>query len=148
MPSDTLGKEGEPPHMPIWRRVVSADIPQETRDTLERYGEDAVAIILAQAAWPDGLDIRHAIPRAVLAGGDSDAQRRKLERARDWLNERHQVHENRERRLEILEWAIVVLIVVEIVLSSIGLAQGCNQPKPTHHTGTNTSLTIPNTRSN
>jgi hypothetical protein len=72
----------------------------------ERYGEQVIGSILAGGFNPAAAELYpvYSDPAVKL-------------HARDWLTECRDSHEIRERRLEILEWAIVLLIVAEIIVA-------------------------------
>ena len=90
-----------------WRKVRKANIDQSERDTFERYGETVIAITLVSGQT--GAEI-------LKVQTDEDA----FKHAAEWLSERADKHFRRERRLEWLEWAIVILIGFEILLSLFG----------------------------
>ena len=86
--------------------VRKARIPENERDLFERYGENVIGLVLAGGLGPAAPDLVPVYTNPAVK-----------EHARDWLTERSDRHEARETRLEILEWAIVGLIVVEIVIA-------------------------------
>jgi len=99
-----------------WRKVRRANIPDNSRDWFERYGEVVIAQALATS----------------YAGSDPSSlsgfvfQRR--DDAANWLTERRDIHERKEDRLETVEWAILVFVVVgvmaDIILVMYGLGGG------------------------
>jgi hypothetical protein len=90
----------------MWRFTVRrAAIPKDHRDFFERYGQNVVALMLTAGSAPQSP--------ALLAFIHDKS---KVQSAEAWLTEEGDKGECRETRLEILEWAIVVLIVVEIFL--------------------------------
>ena len=89
-----------------WRRVRKAQIPPEVRDLFERHGENVIGMVLAGGFNPAAPDLQGIYRNETLKAF-----------ATQWLTERGDAHEQREQRLETLEWAIVVLIVMEILLS-------------------------------
>ena len=90
------------------RQIRQADIPKDERDLFERYGENVIGQVLASSFTP-------AAGALTKLQGNDDMKAH----ARDWLTERADAHERREQRLEILEWAIVGLIVVEIIVDTM-----------------------------
>jgi hypothetical protein len=93
-----------------WKKVTRADIPVDVRQQLERYGED----VLAQ-----GIAHRE---QYIKAGGDFPALlRTNYNAALDWLNERRDIHENREDRLMAVEVAILVFVVMGVIVESVEL---------------------------
>jgi hypothetical protein len=101
-----------------WRKRP-ANIPDQERDTFERYGEHVIGSVLAGGFQPTAVELQNLSPQVKL-------------HARDWLTECRDSHEIRERRLEILEWAIVLLIVVEIIVALV--------PCVVSHGGSRTSV--------
>jgi hypothetical protein len=89
-----------------WRKVRRADIPDDIRTKLELFGETVVAMSLSTGivrdpgqlgflkdSWPDALA---------------------------WLQERRDIHERREDRLETVEWAILLFVAFSL-LTDIGI---------------------------
>jgi hypothetical protein len=90
------------------RQIRPANIPKKERDLFEQYGENVIGMVLSSSFTP-------AASALTRLQGDDDMKAH----ARDWLTERADAHEQREQRLEILEWAIVGLIVIEIILDIV-----------------------------
>jgi hypothetical protein len=86
-----------------WRKIRKANIPDEERDVLERYGETVIALMITSGLGPRS---------EVLSKLYFDPE--KLKRAEEWLTERSDSNEQREQRLETLEWAILLLIALEL----------------------------------
>ena len=89
-----------------WRKVRWADIPDDVRAKLELFGETVVAMSLSTGIvsgtgqlsflnnnWPDALA---------------------------WLQERRDIHERKEDRLETVEWAILLFVAFSF-LTDIGI---------------------------
>ena len=93
-----------------WRKVRRAPISDDLRAQFERYGETVVAHALAAA--PIGAD-------GGPLHGLLDRQR---SAALDWLTERRDVHERRQDRLETLEIAILVFLVLGVIFDPIFFA--------------------------
>lgn len=87
------------------RKVRKAQIPKSDRDTFERFGESVIGGILA-----GGFNPRAAELQSIYA--DVKMQ----EHARDWLTERGDSHERREQRLEAVEWAILLFVILGVIL--------------------------------
>jgi hypothetical protein len=92
--------------MSIKWRARPANIPEQEQDIFERYGEHVIGSILAGGFNPAAQELQPLYSNQQM-----------ILHARDWLTECRDAHNIRERRLEILEWAIVILIVVEIVVA-------------------------------
>ncbi len=89
-----------------WGRVRRADIPSEERDVLSRCGEQVIALMLTS-----GL-----APRSGGAPGHLQPAKQTPQNAEALAHpERSDLAERREGRLEILEWAILLLVFLEVV---------------------------------
>jgi hypothetical protein len=86
-----------------WRKVRRANIPEQLRTQFERYGEDVLAHALAVGAHhtqgPELLNIMSGDRSPIMA----------------WLTERRDIHERREDRLETVEWAILIFVIVGVL---------------------------------
>jgi hypothetical protein len=95
--------------MRLWpRKVRKANIPDSDRDIFERYGEFVIGSVLAGGLSPRAKDL-------LPLYGDAA----KWDHARDWLTERSDIHENRERRLELLEWGVLVFVFVGVIVDAL-----------------------------
>lgn len=106
-----------------WRKVRKAQISREDRDLFERYGEAVIGSILAGASCPTAPDLQPIIPGNICLPENPG----KCQAGRDWLTECRDAHERREQRLEFVEWAILLFILLEIALSIASLGQSRNQ---------------------
>jgi hypothetical protein len=86
-----------------WRKVRRANIPDTLRDQLEQAGETVVAMMLAS-----GITAQYSGP---LVG----VLQTQWEGALAWLTERRDIQERREDRLEMVEWAILIFVVVGVL---------------------------------
>jgi len=86
--------------------VRRADIPKESRDLFERFGEAIVGSVIAGGLTPREVELQK-----IYTGHDNI-----LAHATAWLTERGDVKEQREQRLETLEWAILILTVVATLI--------------------------------
>jgi len=93
-----------------WRKVRPAGISDDLRKQLERYGETIIAHALATA------------PMGLYGGPLYGLLQREHQAALDWLTERRDIHQRREDRLEMVEWAILIFVVVGVIVES-GLAR-------------------------
>lgn len=93
-----------------WRKVHRANIPLAERVLFERYGETVVALLLASELTENpethGITIGGFILKKVIV--DIDA-------ASAWLTERADLAERREDRLETVEWAVLIFVVVGVI---------------------------------
>jgi hypothetical protein len=89
-----------------WRKVTYANLTPELRKKFETYGEDVIAQAVAN-------------PDIGMGPGDLPALiRSNYSLALDWLGERRDLHERREDRLETLELAILVFVVLGVIVES------------------------------
>jgi len=96
-----------------WRKVRGANIPDDLRTTFERYGEDvlahAVAIGAASAGQgPELIELLQGKKREIF----------------DWLTERRDIKERKEQRIETVEWAILVWVVLGVIADIILVIRG------------------------
>jgi hypothetical protein len=89
-----------------WREVRFAKISHADRDLFERYGETVIGSVLSGGLNPASPELR-----AILPG---DGNPGKLGEARDWLTESRDTHEQKESRLETVEWAILFFVIVAV----------------------------------
>jgi hypothetical protein len=85
-----------------WHKVRRANISQELRERFEFYGETVIALVTEGAK----------------VGGGSELMQLSLNHGPEiaaWLKERRDLHARREDRLETVEWAILIFVVVGVV---------------------------------
>jgi hypothetical protein len=87
-----------------WTKVKKATIPNDQRETFERYGENVIGMVLANGLNPTTGELYLIYSNPL-----------KQRNARDWLTERSTWHERREDRLETLEWAILIFVFGELL---------------------------------
>ena len=86
-----------------FRNVRHADISPTLREKLERYGETVIQLMVSSGFNPRAEDLiaiyqdKHAVADAA-----------------KWLTERADKNANHERRIEIVEWAILIFVIVGI----------------------------------
>jgi hypothetical protein len=85
-----------------WTKVRKANIPEDTRNLFERYGEAVIAHALATSYA--GSDASSLSGLVFQRSGD----------AVKWLTERRDKAAQREDRLETVEWAILIAVVVSV----------------------------------
>jgi hypothetical protein len=96
-------------------RIVEADIPTALRTEFEEYGEIVVAQIM-------GRPLSHA-PEPQTPGVPIWAKENRRE-ALAWLREQHHREDRRRTISELMEAAILVFVLFEVVLSLLSLARG------------------------
>ena len=86
-----------------WRKVTRAKISPDLRKEFELYGETVIALPISNPDIPSGIG-----PVASLLRSNFSA-------ARDWLSEQRDIHARREHRLETVEWAILIAVIVGVL---------------------------------
>jgi len=94
-----------------WRKVHKADIPLVARVLFERYGETVVALLLANAL----AEHTQLSTDTFRLGGMWEKTVVDIDAAAGWLTERAELAERREDRLETVEWAVLIFVVVGVV---------------------------------
>ena len=86
-----------------WRKLRKANITDDQRTEFERFGEgvlaQAFAVGAARTQGPDLLNVLQRDRAPLLA----------------WLTERRDIHERKEDRLETVEWAILIFVIVGVL---------------------------------
>lgn len=93
--------------MPLLRAIRRAKIPDDLRREFERYGQDLIAQGLAQ---PQAASYTGPFFGLISKHGTE---------AVEWLTERRDIHERREDRLEVLEWAILLFVVLGVLTDGV-----------------------------
>jgi hypothetical protein len=81
-----------------WTKVRKANIPDDIRAMFQGYGETMITLVLATRKHEDYGDLSKHWPEAAL-----------------WLRERQDIHARREDRLETVEWAILIFVIVGVL---------------------------------
>src|SRR5262249_23760063 len=92
----------------MWRKVRRADISKADRDLFERFGETVIAMVLAGGLTPQ---------EPQLATIHTNVETRS--HARDWLTERGDLHERHEDRIELVEWAILLFVIISVIVELV-----------------------------
>jgi hypothetical protein len=87
-----------------WRKIRRATIPQEDRDLFESLGETVIALMLTSGYGPSLDELRSVY-----------YNKETLAKAVPWLTERSDLRERREDRVETVEWAVLVFVVLGVV---------------------------------
>lgn len=98
-----------------WRKVRRANISDDLRTKFERYGETVIAHALGTGSMST-----HSGPLFGLLNQQSQA-------ALDWLTERRDIHERREDRLETVEIAILLFVVIGVVMDLVLVIQSLHR---------------------
>jgi hypothetical protein len=93
-------------------KLRKAKVPPETRDIFERLGEAGIQLTIASGFNPRSEGLREIYGKPET-----------LQHAEQWLTERADLHARYEWRLERLEWAILLFVVVG-VFADFALAFG------------------------
>jgi hypothetical protein len=95
-----------------WRKVRKAQIKPSERELFERHGETVVALLLAAD--------RSSHPSNTVTFGRITAS---ADDVTAWLVERADIHERREQRLEMVEWAVLIFVVFGVIVDILLLVQ-------------------------
>src|SRR5215470_11202696 len=93
-----------------WRKVRWANIDQKLRAQFELLGDDVLAHAIAVGAY-------------TMAQGELLVRLLNAHRTEiiDWLRERRDIAERHADRLETVEWAILIFVVLGVVVESVNL---------------------------
>jgi hypothetical protein len=91
-----------------WRKIRHANIPQEDRDIFERYGVMVITGILMSGHSPHIADL-HIL----------QSDQKKQYNALIWLTEQSDAHEQREQRLETVDWTIFIFVVIGVIVDCL-----------------------------
>lgn len=94
-----------------WRKIRKAEISGADRDIFERFGEQIIGAVLAGGFNPRAADLQ----RLYMNEGPL------LNSARDWLTERGDAQERREQRMETVEWAVLIFVVLGVIVEAVQL---------------------------
>jgi hypothetical protein len=87
-----------------YRNVRKANIPKDHRDLFERYGETVIQLTITSGHSPASTDL-------VPVYNDYKNARRHAEA---WLSEMGDRRSNKEWRLEFVDWAILIFVIVGV----------------------------------
>ena len=86
-----------------WHKIRRADIPRELRERFELHGETLMAL---------AIESGDANRIGVELAGLGQMKRREIV---EWLKERRDIAARHEDRLETVEWAILIAVVIGVV---------------------------------
>ena len=95
-----------------FREVREARITPERRDIFERYGETVIQLVITGGFTPPSPTLQ---PIYTNVDGIRDD-------AEIWLRERADITANKECRLELVEWAVLIFVIIGVVVD-VGLAR-------------------------
>jgi hypothetical protein len=93
-----------------WRKIRPANISKDHRDLFESYGEAVVGLVLASGYSPRNEDLQRIYQDPAV-----------YRSATHWLTERGDAHERREDRLETIEVAILLFLILSVLLELIAI---------------------------
>ena len=100
-----------------WRKIRKANISGDLRTQLEVYGEAIIAQALATSTLA-----QYSGPLGFLQTNSAGAL--------EWLTERRDLDEHREDRLETVEWAILVFVIIGVLADCLIVARELGWLKP------------------
>lgn len=95
-----------------WRKVHEAHISLAERVLFERYGETVVALLLVNEL----IERPEAGTGIIKFGGSGQKALVDVDAASAWLTERADLAELREQRLETVEWAVLIFVVLGVIV--------------------------------
>jgi hypothetical protein len=100
----------------LWwgREIRKASISKSDRDIFERFGETVIGSVLAGGMQPRAPELQKLY-------GDMGPT---FKAAADWLTERGDSQEQREQRMETVEWAVLIFVVLGVAVESVQLFRG------------------------
>lgn len=96
-------------------KLRRANIPSDERDIFERTGETGLQLTLAGGFNPRSQELAN-----IYANADY------VKHAQDWLTERADVRGRHEWRMERVEWAILIFVVLGVVADFVLAFHGCS----------------------
>lgn len=84
-------------------KLRKADIPNDKREIFARYGETGLQLMIIGGIHP-------ALPDLVDIYQNKDS----VKQAQDWLTERADERARHEWRMELLEWAILIFLIIGV----------------------------------
>jgi hypothetical protein len=94
-----------------WRKIRRANIPADARDAFEQTGKFSV-----------GAELAGDFPPAKIILRDKYVDGHIKQYGRDWMREQVDREERREDRLETVEWAILIFVIVGVVADCLIVA--------------------------
>jgi hypothetical protein len=100
-------------------RVRRATIDENKRKEFERCGIQVVSLALALGSiTPGSKQFPTFILKMIVLGGQNEAA--------EWLREKRDEEECHATRIEIIEWAILVFLVLSVILEIMALIKNAH----------------------
>jgi hypothetical protein len=93
-----------------FRKVRKADIPADQRVVFERYGETVIQMIAAGGFSPRAVELQPIYGNPAMVSN-----------AIKWLTEQGDIKHNHEWRIECVEWAILIFVVLGVIVEGSSL---------------------------
>jgi|ERR1700722_10556832 len=97
-----------------FRKIQKADISDRHRQLFEQCGATTIQLTLASGHTPSSELLRAIYINADKAGSDAEV----------WLIEQADRHANREWRVELAEWAVLVFVILGVIVDFLLLLKG------------------------
>jgi hypothetical protein len=97
-----------------FRKVQSADISERHRQLFEQCGVTTIQLTLASGHTPASALLRGIYINAENLGSDAEA----------WLIEQADKNANKEWRVEIAEWAVLLFVILGVIVDFLLLIKG------------------------
>lgn len=94
-----------------WHKIRRANIPEDARDAFVQTGQFSVQSELADDFPPAKIILREKYADGLIKSY-----------AREWIREQTDRTERREDRLETVEWAILIFVIVGVVADCLIVA--------------------------
>jgi hypothetical protein len=85
-----------------------AHIPTPERDLFDRIGETGLQLVLAGGFHPKSQELSAVYTVPVIA-----------QHAQDWLTERADIRARHEWRMERVEWAVLIFVILGVVVDCV-----------------------------
>ena len=97
-----------------YRNVRKANISPGHRDLFERYGETVIQLTITSGHSPASADLNPVYNNHKNARSDAEA----------WLAEVGDRKANKEWRIEVAEWAVLVFVILGVIVDCLLLLKG------------------------
>lgn len=97
-----------------FRKVQKADISAQRRQLFEQCGVTTIQLTLASGHTPASALLRGIYINAENLGSDAEI----------WLIEQADKHANKEWRIEIAEWAVLLFVFLGVIVDFLLLLNG------------------------
>jgi hypothetical protein len=97
-----------------FRKIGKADISKGHRQLFEQCGVATIQLTLASGHTPASALLRGIYINAENLGSDAEA----------WLIEQADKHANKEWRIEVAEWAVLIFVILGVIVDVLLLLKG------------------------